>query len=355
MSSPFDPSGEFAEMRLLYPSAQDFRKSGAVSVTVGAALVILGLVVFLFLGFQNRLEIKLINPLLLLAGFLLLVTVARKMAVSLMPIAVFHDAASERLVFRGKKLFTEEKTYMKLADIGRVAVQISATGGNRPTRWKISVILTDGSSVALPDFNAEPFAKRAASNIAATAGVEMVFVDDKGVETAFSTAEEDFQPLINRLGNRRAPAWEESLQIKRDKSENGVTWNVSLPSWVTVTLFGFAFLNVFAGALIWFRLEKDTAVWASVPFFVTTFILFVITGMIKTFRRTLELSPKGIGFRGSLIPLDRLENIQLKYGRWKKLLLISPEETISLMVTERQGKWLKEDIEFEIRKLKKPA
>jgi len=355
MASPFDPSGEFAEMRLLYPSAQDFRKSGAVSVTVGATLVILGLVVVLFLGFQNRMEIRLVNPVLVLAVFVLLVAATRKMAVSLMPVAVFHDTASERLVFRGRKLFTEEKTYMKLADIGRVAVQVSATGKNRPARWKTSIVLTDGSSFALPDFHAEPFAKRAAANIAATAGVEMVVVDDKGVETVFSTAEEDFQPLINRLGNRRAPAWEESLQIKRAQSGNSVTWEVSLPSWVIVSLFGFAFLNVLAGVLIWFRLEKDTAVWASVPFFVTTFILFVITGMIKTFRRTLELSPQAIGFRGSLIPLDRLEDIQLKYGRWKKLLLISPEETISLMVTERQGKWLKEDIEFEIRKLKKPA
>jgi len=354
MPSPFDPSGEFAEMKLLYPSAQDFRKSGTVSVTVGAALIILGLLVFLFLGFQNRQEIRLVNPALLLAVFFLLVTVARKMAVSLMPVAVFHDGASERLVFRKRKLFTEEKTYVKLADIEQVTMQASAIGENRPARWKTGVTLTDGASFTLPDFNAEPFAKRAAANIAATAGAAMVFVDDKGVETAFSPAEEDFQPLINRLGNLQAPAWEESLQIKRGKSANGVTWDVSLPSWVIASLFGFAFLNVFAGVLIWFRLEKDAAVWASVPFFVTTFILFVITGMIKTFRRTLELSSKGIGFRGSFIPLGRLEDIQLKYGRWKRLLLISPGEIISLMVTEKQGKWLKEDIEFEIRKLKKP-
>ncbi len=355
MSSAFDPSGAFAAMKLLHPSPQDFRKSGAISVAIGAALVILGLLVFLLLGVQNRMETRLINPVLLLAGFFLLMAIFRKLAVSLMPIAVFYDSASERLVFRERKPFTEDKTYIKLADIDRVAMQAGTTRGGRPERWKVSVILADGPHFTLPDFNVEPFAKRAAAKIAATAGVKMVFADEKGVETVSSPAEEGFQPLISRIGNRRAPAWNETLQIKRDKSANGVRWDVGLPGWVTASLFGFAFLNVFAGVLIWLRLEKDIARWASIPFFITTLILFVITGMVKTFRRTIELSPEGIDFRGSLIPLNRLEDVQLKYGRWKKLLLISPEETIVLMVTESQGKWLKEDIEFEIQKLKKPA
>lgn len=352
--SLFDPPPEFASKELLYPTLPIYRRHSALGLVSGGGLIVLGLGLATILLFQMKSPSgkTYIDPILALSVFIAIAAAVRYLMVTfLAPVSVFYDQNSKKISFLLKGYLGLSSQELEASHIEHVELEKRLKGKNGDHSWIISVCLKDGSSHSLPPVELRVYAQQGAEKIAGRSKSKVVY---KGVGGDGYGGEDEISgtPLYKRSNvSKPKPFHDELLLHKENISGGGVRYDVGLPLWVPMGILTFAMANLVLGVYIWMRMPKDIAVWASIPFLFTTFVVFVLAALVNTYKQQIELTISGISNRGFTVALHRLGEIRILVRSFvTRLQFVSRDEMFTIFLTSLQADALRADIEYEICK-----
>ncbi len=342
--STFDPSDKYADMRLLYPSYPVYRTHAVLALVFKGFALASAFAVAVVIFSQLRLSeaTRLIDPTISIVGFILAVALLRKKLLSSMPLNLFYDQQAELFIFIRKDYFSWKMATENIADLEQIEIAPEIT------KWAVTLFIKGGRTYRLPLESSLKKAKMAAGKVGGVTKVILVEKDIDGKELSRENAGEVVEPLYIKLKKRTVPMHDEKLKIDREKIDGGMKWGIPLPNSILAIIVALALVNIVVGIAVMSFLDESYSLLAGIPFFVITAMLLVLSASLKTIKRPLTLTMKGITHRGVTIPLEKLEEVYAKPGFFYRLEFISPEESVSLLCNERQGKWLKQDVEFAL-------
>ncbi|MBI5179190.1 MAG: hypothetical protein HZA04_08030 [Nitrospinae bacterium] len=344
--SPFGPPKDLAQMDLLYPTGDVYKKNEALAVGCNAAVIVVASVLLTIMGFQYRYSTRgnLINPQATILIFSVCFVAFRYWSLNaLTPVRLFFDKEGGKVVFFKKRFFGTSRENVEAAKITGVEMH---DAGNE--KWELILNGSGGEKFRVPPVGNRVLVRHGAERAARFLKQDIAISDASGAETAKRKAGVVEDPYYKRLQAVKAPLPRNDIFILKTKLKGGVKYDISLPLWIASSVFGFALMNLGIGIYIWMVLAKDTARWASVPFLINTFIVFVIAAMVHNLKRTIEVTGEGLKMRGQTIPLWQLAEINTRPGFVNRLIIESDTDTFTVLLTKKQIEWLKQDLEFEI-------
>jgi hypothetical protein len=349
--SPFGPPKDLQDKELLYPTGDVYKKNEALMTGFNGAVIVVISVLLTILGYQLRFSThgNYINPQATIAIFLAGFVALRYLAVSaLTPLRLFYDKEAGKIIFFKKNFFGLSRKLVDKSAITAVEMHQVDTGASADTsRWEL-VLHAGAEKYRIPAVSSRVLVRHGAERVARVVNLEIAVTDVDGAETARRKPGAAEDPYYRRLKGAKAPMPRSDIYILKTKVKGGVKYDVSLPMWIASGIFAFALFNLGVGIYIWMVMEKDTARWASIPFLINTFIVFIIAAMVHNLKRTVEISSMGLIFRGNTVPLRRLENLLFQPGFVSRLVIISDTDTLTLLLSRKQLEWLQQELEFEI-------
>jgi len=215
-------------------------------------------------------------------------------------------------------------------------------------KWEMALNLQGGERVATALTADRVLARHGAERAARFLKMDITVTNAAGSETARRKPGVVDEPYYKRLQGVRAPLPRNDVFILKTKVKGGVKYDISLPLWIASSVFGFALMNLGIGIYIWMAMEKDTARWASIPFVINTFIVFVIAAMLHNLKRQVEITSDGVTVGKQTVPLRQLSDISARPGIIGKLVFESDTDTLAVSLSKKQLEWLKEEIDFEV-------
>ena len=347
--SPFSPPGEFAKMELLYPSMDQYASSEISRVVFGASVVVGTLLTAAVLSFSLR-GSQVVSPwLVLTVAVALLAAIRYPLGKYIIQVNLYLDRESRSIIWLQKGALKTHRISVDMSQINQIEFQTITTQSGKSS-WSVGLEMKDGSLHTLPDGGERQQIKQSAERIARAIGVKVVSRGDKEGDVDSGETESGKEPLYKRLDSPEQPLIkkDDGLLITKERTEKGQRYLIGIPYFVTGAIVGFAVANLGLGLLIWFRMSIDIARWASIPFLLNTFIVFVAAAMLNSYKRSLEISGEGLQHKESLIPLNQLMDIDIRYGIVCRLLISSQDNSITLWVTEKQAAWLRSEIKHQL-------
>ncbi|MFQ5432744.1 MAG: hypothetical protein ACE5EN_09610 [Nitrospinota bacterium] len=347
-SSPFGPSSEYAEMELLFPSMDQYVSSEISRVVFGAVVVVGALLTGAVLSFSLR-GSQLVEPWLVLTVAVVLVAAIRyPLGRYIIRVNLFYDRKNSSIIWLKKGALNTRRISADVSQIDHVEFR-TITAPNGRSSWAVALKMKDGSLHTVPGGRDRLQIKQSAERTARAAGVKMISTGDKELATEDGEPGYAREPLYKRIESPEQPSVkQEGLLITQEKIDGGQRYSIGIPYWVTGAILGFAAANLGLGILIWFKMSMESARWASIPFLLNTFIVFIAAAMLNSYRRSVEITRDGVRYRESLIPLDRLMDIDLYYGVVCRFRISSEDSHITLWLTEKQASWLRSEIKYQL-------
>ena len=347
--SPFAPPREFTGMELLYPSMDQYVSSEISRVVFGGSVVVGTLLTAAVLSFSLR-GSQVVEPWLVLTVAAILITAIRyPLSRYIIHVNLFLDRENKSIIWLQKGALKTRRISVDLSQINHIEFQTVTQQGSKSS-YSVALEMKDGSLHTLPGGGERLQLKQSAKRIAKAVGVKMVSRVDKEAAVENGENENGQEPLYKRLDSPEQPLIkkDDGLLITKERVKTGQRYSIGIPPWVTGAIVGFAVANLGLGILIWFRMSIDIARWASIPFLLNTFIVFVAAAMLSSYKRSLEITSDSLRHKESLIPLDKLMDIDIRYGIVCRLQISSPDSSITLWVTEKQAAWLRSEIKHQL-------
>ena len=317
-------------------------------VVFGAAVVVGTLITGAVLSFSLR-GSQLVAPWLVLTVAVVLIAAIRyPLGKYIIRVNLYYDRDKSTIIWLKKGAFNTRRISVDPSQINHVEFQTITTSSGKSS-YSVALQMKDGALHTLPDGGDRREVKQAAERTARAAGVKLISTGDKEAATEEGETENTKEPLYKRLESPEQPnEKEEGLLITKEKIDSGHRYHIGIPYWVTGAIVGFAAANLGLGILIWFKISIEVARWASIPFLLNTFIVFIAAAMLSSYKRSVEITRDGLRHKKSLILLDRLMDIDIRYGIVCRFRISSQDDNITLWVTEKQAAWLRKEIHYQL-------
>ena len=333
---------------LIFPAENDYGQHKG-RVFSYKALIALGLIlVLLILWVQTRMpeDMAIFNPFILFAIYAFIIYALNRSAVRAMPISIFYSKGNRSLVIVHQTLFSKSESQTPVSDIESIELVPVGIGPSGEV-WKILIMTGESVLCELPP-SERLSSKQSAARLAGAAMVPVIIRNESGAEVPVDSLDDLAEPLLARLGRVEPPQYNKKLHIDREKTNRGIRWNIGFPTWIPVSLFIFSVLNIFVGLAIWFVADTGSFKFASVFFFINSFIIISIAGSVKSYTRILEMTGEKIRLKDAAISVEGIEEIRAVPGVMPSIDFISQDGVLSLVVTGGQADWLKSDVESEL-------